>query len=271
LLITTEARGLSVFSQSARIEVSAAVAVVAELLRQHGRAVLNGLVPARLPTPETPYVGPVEVKPNTTRVFSVKQVKWSAPEGERFASKYSVLDLPPSVADRALSLRACVTLTDDTYRTFRGSYAPFNKDRETVMLGEAIESDAAPAPVIKAVAKAVPVAKEPTVRVFAVKPLRWKDESGSERACGKFVDCDLPAATAKRALACGAALELTNPARKANLGTWPGNYSLAACFDLDAGSPSANAAPQHDPIVHSAFQPIDRGKPFTLKIAGASS
>jgi hypothetical protein len=40
------------------------------------------------------------------------------------------------------------------------------------------------------------------------------------------------------------------------------------CFDLDS-SEAAVPGPQ-ETIVHSAFTPIDRGKPFTLKIAGAA-
>jgi hypothetical protein len=56
---------------------------------------------------------------------------------------------------------------------------------------------------------------------------------------------------------------MSDPARKANLGSWPGHVSINNCYDLDKDQ----AGPQHDPIVHSAFQPIDRGKPFTLKIA----
>jgi hypothetical protein len=172
LAVTQEAHGLVVFTSSSMIEVKVATEVVAEEIRQHGRAVLNKLAPAAMP---------------------------KVPE-------------PP--------------------------------------------------------AKVVTVEKLPLVRVFATRPLKWLDDDGKQRACGKYVDCELPAATGKRALASSAALELSNPARKANLGTWPGNFSLGACYDLDA---AGGALAQHDPIVHSAFQPIDRGPPFKLKIAGAAS
>jgi hypothetical protein len=175
LAVTPEARGLHIFTASSRIEVGVACTVVAEELRQHGRAVLNKLAPAAMP---------------------------KVPE-------------PP--------------------------------------------------------AKVVPKVPEPLTRVFATKPLKWLDHDGKQRACGKFVDCDLPAATAKRALASGAALELSNPERKKCLGTWPGNYSLSACFDLDAAAPSTDAAPlQHDPIKHGAFE--ERiGKPYQLRVAGGTS
>jgi hypothetical protein len=171
LAITMEANGLVVFTASSRIEVKVATEVVAEELRQHGRAVLNGLAKAEMPKPA-----------------------------------------PPAV-------------------------------------------------------KVVPVAPEPLTRVFATRAVRWRDADGAERCSGKFLDIDVTAAQAQRALASGAALPMSDPARKANLGSWPGHVSINACFDLDKNQ----AGPQHDPIVHSAFQPVDRGKPFTLKIAGASS
>jgi hypothetical protein len=117
-------------------------------------------------------------------------------------------------------------------------------------------------------AKVVPLAKDPLVRVFATRAVRWRDADGAERCSGKFLDIDISAAQAKSALASGAALPISDPARKANLGSWPGHVSLNACYDLDA---AAEAAPQHDPVVHSAFQPIDRGKPFTLKIAAGGA
>jgi hypothetical protein len=116
-------------------------------------------------------------------------------------------------------------------------------------------------------AKLAPAAKEALTRVFATRAVRWRDADGAERCSGKFLDIDVSAAQANRALASGAALPISDPARKANLGSWPGHVSINNCYDLDKDQ----AAPQHDPIVHSAFQPIDRGKPFTLKIAGAAS
>jgi hypothetical protein len=168
--VSYEATGLHIFSQSSRTEVAAATEVVSMLLREHGRAVLNGSAKAAMPKPE-----PVPAKP-------------------------------------------------------------------------------------------VPVVREPLTQVFATKPLKWLDQDGKQRSSGKCVDVELPGKAAARALAIGAALPINHPERKKNLGQWPGNYSLASCFDLDA--PDA-APPQHDPVVHSAFQPIDRGKPFTLKIAAS--
>jgi hypothetical protein len=109
-------------------------------------------------------------------------------------------------------------------------------------------------------------AKAPTVRVFSTRPVKWLDEDGKQVSGGKCVDLDLPVAVAERALASGACVKLDNLLRAGNLGRWPGNYSLNVCVDLDAADASA---PQLDPVLHTAFTPIDRGKPFTLRIAGA--
>jgi hypothetical protein len=51
-----EATGLSVFTASSRVEVGAAIPVVSEVLRQHGRAVLNGNAKAEMPVPPPPPI-----------------------------------------------------------------------------------------------------------------------------------------------------------------------------------------------------------------------
>jgi hypothetical protein len=170
VLISAEGQGLSVFTASAKIEVSAAVEVLAMVLREHSRAVLNHQAPAAMPKP-------------------------------------------------------------------------------------------APEPV-----KPVPVVKEPLVTVFATRPVKWRDADNAQRASGKFVDVGLPAATAARALASGAALKLDHPERKRCLGTWPGHVSLQNCYDLDAADA---AAPQHDPVKHSAFVETI-GTPRLMRVGGTS-
>jgi hypothetical protein len=120
-------------------------------------------------------------------------------------------------------------------------------------------------------AKVVPVVKEQLVRIFTTRAVRWRDQDGAERAGGKFADIDVSSAQAKRALASGAALELSNPARRANLGSWPGTVSLGQCFDIDtAEQPDAAAKPQGSaPTIHSAFQVVDRGPAFKLHVAAS--
>lgn len=116
-------------------------------------------------------------------------------------------------------------------------------------------------------AKPVPAPpKAPTVRVFSNRPIKWRDSDGKQVSAGKCVDIDLPVAVAERGLASGACVKLDHPTRIGNIGMWPGNYSLAACFDLDAPGTTV------EPIVHSQFQPLPGlREPFKLKIAGGAS
>jgi hypothetical protein len=142
LAVTTEANGLVTFLTSSLIEVAAAVPVVGEVLKQHARAVLNGSAKAEMPTPEKPFVAPVEVQPVTTQVFVMKQVRWTAAEGQRFAPKYAILDLPPDVADRALALKACTPIPGPEWAAYKGTYSPFNHHAEAINLdAEAVEGE----------------------------------------------------------------------------------------------------------------------------------
>jgi hypothetical protein len=142
LAVTMEANGLSVFLTSSLIEVAAAVPVLGEVLKQHARAVLNGSAKAEMPTPEKPFVAPVEVQPVTTQVFVMKQVRWTAAEGQRFAPKYAILDLPPDVADRALNLKACTPIPGPEWAAYKGTYSPFNHHAEAINLdAEAVEGE----------------------------------------------------------------------------------------------------------------------------------
>jgi hypothetical protein len=108
--------------------------------------------------------------------------------------------------------------------------------------------------------------KAPTTRIFTTRPIKYRDQDGKQVSAGKCIDHDLPSGLVERALSTGAVVRLDNALRAGNLGRWPGNYSLSVCFDLDA---EPVPGPQ-EAVLHSAFTPIDRGKPFTLKIAGAA-
>jgi hypothetical protein len=74
-----EATGLSVFTASSRVEVGAAIPVVAEVLRQHGRAVLNGSAKAEMPVPPPP---------------PIKLVENSVAEPEAAPERFHRVDLP---------------------------------------------------------------------------------------------------------------------------------------------------------------------------------
>jgi hypothetical protein len=166
--VTVEGHALEVFTAASITEVSAAVPIIVEVLRQHGRAVVQGFANAQMPIP-----------------------------------------------------------------------APMN---------------------------AVPAPPAPSLlTIFTTQPLKWLDNDGKQRSCGKGVDIELPTATANRALAAKVAVRLDHPSRKTDRGQWPGHVALAHCFDLDA------APLQHGATIHSAFERVDRGKPYALKIAVATS
>jgi hypothetical protein len=113
LAISMEANGLAVLTASSLIEVTAAIPVVAEVLRQHARGVTNNLAPAAMPKVPEPPAKPVAAPPKapTVRVFSTKPVKWLDDDGKQASGGKCVdIDLPVATAERALASGACVKL-----------------------------------------------------------------------------------------------------------------------------------------------------------------
>jgi hypothetical protein len=122
LAVTMEANGLSVFLTSSLIEVAAAVPIVAEVLRQHGRAVLNHQAPAKFPTPAPPAAKPVPVAPPATRhVFSVRHISWTDETGLRVQAGGFECDLPPAVAARGLKTGAVALIGSEAFRSMKGT------------------------------------------------------------------------------------------------------------------------------------------------------
>jgi hypothetical protein len=146
-LISFEATGVATFATTSRLEVAAAVEVVSGLLREHAKQVLAGAAPATLRQPEAIVVPAKVAAPPTVRLFSMKPIKWSTPDGLRFAPKYAQVDLPPGgVADRALKIGACVAMDSVQCRTFAGTHVPGSGNPEdNVSLDDGGEA-AAPAP-----------------------------------------------------------------------------------------------------------------------------
>jgi hypothetical protein len=116
--------------------------------------------------------------------------------------------------------------------------------------------------------KPVPVVREQLTQIFTTKAIKWRDQDGKQRSCGKCLDCELSPKAAARALAIGAALPMDHPERKKSLGQWPSNYNLATAIDLDS-----DVEPAGPVVLHSAFEPLPGlPKPFQLRVAtgGAS-
>jgi hypothetical protein len=120
--------------------------------------------------------------------------------------------------------------------------------------------------------KAPVLVKPVTRRVFSVKPVSWTDRDGNLRTGQRYTDCDMPADCARRAIDAGVAVEMTSSVRNASThNQWSGHPNPANCHNLDApGEAKADTVdeqPRGPDEIHSAFQPLDRGKPYALGVA----
>jgi hypothetical protein len=117
---------------------------------------------------------------------------------------------------------------------------------------------APPAPVI-----ALPPPE--TMRVFILKNVRWIDASGAKQISRRFVDADLTPSAARAALSRGSACKMDDPRRLQLFGRQGTAHARmptdAECEDLDA--PARSTA---EPILHSAFERVDRGSPVVGRI-----
>jgi hypothetical protein len=108
-----------------------------------------------------------------------------------------------------------------------------------------------------------------TVQLFALRPIKWRDAAGARKVVQKFRDCELPPATAQRALALKACVRMSDPLRRQHHNTTEGHGRLDTALDLDEDASGVAVA---DPIMASSalphqFTPIDRGPPVQLRIA----
>jgi hypothetical protein len=120
-----------------------------------------------------------------------------------------------------------------------------------------------PQPYVEAVS-----AKEPAAMLFALRPIRWLDETGKQRLGGKFQDCELPQRLAAKALQSGAVVSLDNPLRRQHVSQGGPVPRADTAFDLDETPPPEPERPSGE--LHSAvveFQQIDRGPPRLMQVA----
>jgi len=120
---------------------------------------------------------------------------------------------------------------------------------------------------------ALPPAPEQKERVFATKPLRWTGRDGQLCVAPSRFDVDLPPEAARRAVELGAALSVTDDRVKQLRGSKPFLQPLSkTCVNLDAGAEAANPEEHEEKAsgIHStAFEPLDRGGPYTVTIPRA--
>jgi hypothetical protein len=118
-----EARGLEAYSASSGVQVPEAITVIASLLREHGRSVMNGSAPATLPSPTSPFVPTIPAKPVTVCLFATRAISWTDGCSQmRYSQRYTDVELPAATAARALSLKACLPIDDPTRRQHKGTW-----------------------------------------------------------------------------------------------------------------------------------------------------
>jgi hypothetical protein len=115
----------------------------------------------------------------------------------------------------------------------------------------------------------LPPLREPTVQLFALRSIKWRDDQGQQRFVGQYRDAPVPQRLVARSLRSGACVPVTDP-RRAKLHTQGDTTQHPdGAFDLDAEEER-----QAEPIMASAppptFQVVDRGPPIPMKIATRS-
>jgi len=103
----------------------------------------------------------------------------------------------------------------------------------------------------------VPVMEPPTVLLFALRSVRWRDQNGEQRIGAQCSDVYLTPQAARRALAIGACVEIADPRRKELAGAQGGHPNPAYTTDLDESEaePVASDTLRPEPI----FTVVDRG------------
>lgn len=126
----------------------------------------------------------------------------------------------------------------------------------------AVKDGSAAIPRRPAPAEPVGAPQPPTMTVFMLRSVHYRDHNGRKRFGGQWEDAIMPAATAQRALANGIAVPVTDPRRAQLRGTRGGDFNPQAAdvVDLDAvEKPSAPKTGPTDPILREAgFTVIDR-------------
>ena len=117
-------------------------------------------------------------------------------------------------------------------------------------------------------------------KVFTVKPIKWTGDGkhaalptvsvGKLQAAPAFVDVMLPPELAARALELGAAVPIDDERARTQRGTRPWAHpKMRFCVALDEGAEqeSPDDETNNQPaVVGTHFEPLDRGKPFTVTI-----
>jgi hypothetical protein len=122
-VIVIDALPLKTFVDAVQQQVGPEIDFVAGVLEGHAKAVLAGTAPASLPTqPEAAPVVVVEPPTPTRPLFCMKSIKWRDADGrQRAVMQYEDVELPIPLADRALRIGACVSVTDTRRKALKGA------------------------------------------------------------------------------------------------------------------------------------------------------
>jgi hypothetical protein len=119
-----DAAGLHSYAESSKGQIPAAIAAVAQAIRQHGIRVVANMERATLLQAEAPRATVAVVEPVVSRVFTLQNVKWTDHDGRLMTiSKFADVDLPVETAKRALASRACAPTDSDVRRQWAGNRA----------------------------------------------------------------------------------------------------------------------------------------------------
>jgi hypothetical protein len=101
-------------------ELPEATALIGNLIRQHAKAIAEGVAPPRLTVAEAPP-SPAPAPVPTKRVLSLSALRWGDLETERCAKNQQVA-LPVELADRALTLGYAIPVTDPRVKSLYAGY-----------------------------------------------------------------------------------------------------------------------------------------------------
>jgi hypothetical protein len=104
---------------------------------------------------------------------------------------------------------------------------------------------------------------EPTVELFTLRSIKWRDHNAVQKVVHQYNDVQLPQRLAENALACRACVPITD-SRRALRGSHGSHPNPAHAYDLDS-----DAEPSEPGVADSnkpEFQVVDRGPPFRLMI-----
>jgi hypothetical protein len=194
-------------------------------------------------------------------------VRRSVDNGEAFVRSAatwtdSLAKLAPFVPEAQALLHLLRVCTTEALPTSDKVAQLARAHRDAVLRGDAAAT--LPQPPEAYVAPPVP-AKEPTVTVFAMTQIKFKNASGEQIVVQAYQDAEMPPPSAAKALRLGVVTKLDDPRRSQHHGTVGGHPRADQALNIDAAP-----EPVREAVLHSAFEKPTIGPAQILKIATRS-